>query len=67
MGLHTGAQASDVALCASGTAALELAVAGVPAVVVYKTSTLTAWAAALLAKVRCFAYRLSLLEPRRHV
>jgi lipid-A-disaccharide synthase len=35
--------ASDVALAASGTVALELAMAGLPAVVTYRTNILTAW------------------------
>ena len=35
--------AADVALAASGTVALELAVAGLPAVIAYRVSGLTAW------------------------
>lgn len=37
--------AADAALAASGTVSLELAIAGVPAIVAYKTNWLTAWAA----------------------
>jgi len=44
--------AADVALAASGTVALELAVAGVPTVVAYKVSPLTAWLARRLIRVR---------------
>ena len=37
--------AADAALAASGTVSLELAIAGLPAVIAYKTNALTAWAA----------------------
>jgi lipid-A-disaccharide synthase len=37
--------ASDVALAASGTVALELAMAGLPAVITYRTNPITAWLA----------------------
>ena len=45
-------QASDLALAASGTVALELAVAGVPGVVAYKLNLVTAWLARAFVKVR---------------
>ena len=35
--------ASEVALAASGTVALELAMAGLPAVIAYRTNALTGW------------------------
>lgn len=44
--------ATDVAICVSGTVALQLAYAGVPHVVVYKTSPVTFWLVRLLAKVK---------------
>ena len=43
--------ASDVAISASGTATLELACAGVPAVVVYKVAWVTGWLGRLLVNV----------------
>ncbi|MFQ5939896.1 MAG: lipid-A-disaccharide synthase, partial [Alphaproteobacteria bacterium] len=42
-GKYDAFAASDAALAASGTAALELALAGVPMVVAYKLSALTGW------------------------
>jgi len=42
----------DTALCASGTATLELALLGVPSVIVYRTSPLTYWVGRRLASVR---------------
>jgi len=42
--------ASDLALAASGTVALELAMSGTPAVVAYKVNLLTAWVAGMLIK-----------------
>lgn len=44
--------ASDLVLLASGTAALEVALLGVPAIVVYKTSRITAFLARHLMNVR---------------
>ena len=44
--------AADVALAASGTVALELAMAGTPAVIAYKTNPLTAFLARRLIRVR---------------
>jgi lipid-A-disaccharide synthase len=44
--------AADVALAASGTVALELALAGVPAVITYKVSGPTAWVARRLLRLR---------------
>jgi lipid-A-disaccharide synthase len=44
--------ASDVALAASGTVLLELAMAGLPAVVAYKMNPLTGWLARRLVKSR---------------
>ncbi len=43
--------ASDVAITASGTATLELACAGVPAVVIYKVARLTGWLGRYLVNV----------------
>ncbi len=43
--------AASVALAASGTVALELAIAGVPAVIAYKANPLTAWAARRMMRV----------------
>jgi lipid-A-disaccharide synthase len=45
-------EASDVALAASGTVVLELAVAGVPSVVAYRVSAVTAFLARRLLKVK---------------
>ncbi len=51
-GAFTGAlDACDAALVASGTATLEVALRGVPPVVVYKTSTLTYWIGRMAVKV----------------
>jgi len=44
--------ASDLAIAASGTVALELAMAGTPAVIVYKMNPLTAWLARKLVTVK---------------
>lgn len=44
--------AADAALAASGTVALELAMAGTPAVIAYRLSGLSAWLARRLVKVR---------------
>jgi lipid-A-disaccharide synthase len=44
--------AADVALAASGTVALELALAGVPAVITYKVSPLSAWVGRRLLRIR---------------
>jgi len=44
--------AADVALAASGTVALELAMAELPAVIAYRVSPLTAWLARRLIRVR---------------
>jgi lipid-A-disaccharide synthase len=44
--------ASDVAIAASGTVALELAMADVPAVIVYKMNPITGWLARKLVKVK---------------
>ena len=43
--------ASRVALAASGTIALELAIAGTPMVIAYKTNTVTAWLARRMVRV----------------
>jgi lipid-A-disaccharide synthase len=47
----SGFAASDVALAASGTVALELALARVPAVIAYRVNPLTAWLARRLIRV----------------
>lgn len=44
--------AADVALAASGTVSLELAMAGTPTVIAYKVNALTAWLAKKLLKIR---------------
>ena len=44
--------AADVALAASGTVALELAVAGLPSVIAYKVTALTAWIVRHMIRVR---------------
>ena len=44
--------AADVALAASGTVALELAIAGVPAVIAYKVSPVSAWLGRRLLRVK---------------
>ncbi len=44
--------ASDVALAASGTVALELALAGLPAVIAYKMNPVTGWLARRLVRAR---------------
>jgi lipid-A-disaccharide synthase len=43
--------ASRLAIAASGTVALELALAGLPAITIYRTGTLTAWLARRLIRV----------------
>ncbi|NQU60353.1 MAG: lipid-A-disaccharide synthase [Rhodospirillales bacterium] len=55
--------ASNVALAASGTVALELAVAGTPTVIAYKTNILTAVIAKILVKAR-FANLINLVLDR---
>jgi len=47
--------AADVAVAASGTVTLELALAGLPALVIYRTHPLTMWAARRLVRVRHIA------------
>ena len=44
--------ASNVALAASGTVALELAMAGVPTVIAYRMNPMTAWLARRLIRIR---------------
>ena len=56
-------RSAHVALAASGTVAVELAVAGVPAVIAYRTSPVTAWIVRRLVKVR-FASLPNLLLDR---
>ncbi|MBT3558913.1 MAG: lipid-A-disaccharide synthase [Rhodospirillales bacterium] len=58
-----GLAASDVALAASGTVALELAQAGVPAIIAYRLNKLTAWFARRFVTAR-FASLVNLLEDR---
>ncbi len=48
---HDAFAASTVALAASGTVVLELAIAGLPAVITYKANPLTAWAARRMMRV----------------
>ena len=54
--------ASDVALAASGTVAVELAVAGVPAVIAYRMAPLTAFVARRLVKLKYVSLPNILLE-----
>jgi lipid-A-disaccharide synthase len=49
---HDCFQESEVALAASGTVAVELAVAGVPTVIGYRASPITAWLARRLLKIK---------------
>ncbi|MBL6945943.1 MAG: lipid-A-disaccharide synthase [Rhodospirillales bacterium] len=58
--------AADVALAASGTVSLELALAGLPAVIAYKTSPVTAWLARRLVRVR-FANLVNIVLDREAV
>lgn len=58
--------AADVALAASGTVALELALAGLPAVIAYKMSSMTAWLARHLVRVR-FANLVNIILDREAV
>lgn len=59
-------QASDVALAASGTVALELAIAGVPTVIAYRVAPMTAFIVRHLVKVR-FANLINILLGREIV
>lgn len=45
--------ACDLALVASGTATLEAAILGIPMILVYRASAITAWVARRVAKVPC--------------
>ncbi|MSO89301.1 MAG: lipid-A-disaccharide synthase [Rhodospirillaceae bacterium] len=58
--------ASQAALAASGTVAVELAAAGVPAVIAYRVSWLSAWIVRRMVKVR-FANLVNLLLDRMAV
>ncbi|MBT3360017.1 MAG: lipid-A-disaccharide synthase [Rhodospirillales bacterium] len=58
--------AADVALAASGTVSLELALAGLPTVIAYKTSPITAWLARRLVRVR-FASLVNIVLEREAV
>ena len=58
--------ASDVALAASGTLALELAMAMVPSVIAYRMNPVTAWLAKRLVKVR-YANLINLILDREAV
>ena len=49
---HDAFAAATVALAASGTVALELAIAGLPAVITYKANPLTAWAVRRMIRVQ---------------
>jgi lipid-A-disaccharide synthase len=55
--------ASDAALAASGTVALELAMAGLPAVVAYRVSPLTGWVVQRMVKVK-YMHLLNLILDR---
>ena len=58
--------ASDVSLAASGTVALELAIAMVPSVIAYRMNPVTAWLAKRLVKVR-YANIVNLILEREAV
>lgn len=58
--------ASDVALAASGTVVLELAVAGVPTVMTYRVAPLSAWVARRMVRVR-FASLVNLVLDREAI
>ena len=58
--------AADIALAASGTVALELALAGTPAVITYKTNPLTALIGKVLFKAR-FVHIVNLVLDREAV
>ena len=58
--------ASDVSLAASGTVALELAMAMVPSVIAYRMNSVTAWLAKRLVKVR-YANLINLILDREAV
>lgn len=58
--------ASDVALAASGTVALELAMARTPAVIAYKTNIVTALVARWLVRIR-FAHLVNLVLDREAI
>jgi len=49
---YQGFVASDMAMAASGTVSLELAMAGVPHVIVYRVNPVTAWIAKKLLKIK---------------
>lgn len=49
---HDAFQESEAALAASGTVAVELAVAGVPTVIGYRANAITAWLAPKLLKIK---------------
>lgn len=49
---HDAFQACEAALAASGTIAVELAVAGVPTVIGYRVNPLTAWLASRILKIK---------------
>lgn len=55
--------ASEVALAASGTVALELALAGLPSVITYKVSSFTAWLSRRLVKVK-YANLVNIMHDR---
>jgi lipid-A-disaccharide synthase len=63
---HDAFAAASAALTKSGTSTLELAVAGVPMVVTYRTNPITAWIAWRLVSVK-FASILNLLSGREVV
>ena len=58
--------AADVALAASGTVALELAMAGTPTIVTYRVSGLTAWLVRRMMRVR-YANLVNILLDREVV
>ncbi len=55
--------ASDLAIAASGTVAVELALAALPTIVVYRVNPLTAWVVRRLVKVR-FANLINIIADR---
>ena len=63
---YSAMAASNVALAASGTVALELALARVPTVIAYKVNTITSWVIKILVRVK-YANLVNILLDREAV
>ena len=63
---YSAMAASNVALAASGTVALELALARVPSVIAYKVNTITSWVIKILVRVK-YANLVNILLDREAV